>query len=166
MSISDIAFTLSKPIAETLTILEDPEFVALLEHFTRAHEARAALLARWGMEAATRTFTRLSEFIDHPETARKSAGALVRILADSKPKPISPETRLKAAAALLNSSIPGATGPGAPGSASAPRSPNSRSRAAPSTPTPDAPVSSREAVPVAKPGVVSQFEMWHALSRA
>ncbi len=79
LTLADMAFTLGLSIPELLDLTERDEFKALLERYADAHRRRAAYLADAALVAAARTFSRLAETCDKPETARKAAGALVRM---------------------------------------------------------------------------------------
>jgi hypothetical protein len=85
LTLADIAFTLSISIIEALARTEDPEFVKLLETYTAAQEKRNEALARANRATAARTFARLAEYSDKPETARKAAGDIIR-MQDAKEK--------------------------------------------------------------------------------
>ncbi len=85
LTVADIAFTLGLSIPDLLELVERDEFKALFEQYAAAHEARAAALARVGLDLAARTFLRIAQTCDKPETARKAAGALVRLRTADSP---------------------------------------------------------------------------------
>ncbi len=106
LTLADIAFTLSLSITETLARTSDPEFLKLLEIYTAAQEKRAEFLARAGRATAARTFARLAEYSDKPETARKAAADIIRMQPKNSTQQIKPETRISAVRAYIKHPTP------------------------------------------------------------
>lgn len=63
---------------ELLDLLERPDVIRALERLAQASETRAKLLARVTSDAAVSALIDLMDTTDKPETRRKAAGAILR----------------------------------------------------------------------------------------
>lgn len=106
LTLADIAFTLGLSITETLARTTEPDFLKLLETYTAAQDKRAEVLARANRATAARTFSRLAETCDKPETARKAAGEIIRMQAKSQPDRVTNEHRIAAASVFAKRPVP------------------------------------------------------------
>lgn len=87
LTIGDIALSLGVSCATLIGLTKHPRFIELLDEFEQASEERAARLARCGLDLAARTFVKVAQSADKPETARKAAGAIVRLHKDASRAP-------------------------------------------------------------------------------
>ncbi len=82
LTIADIAKSLGLTCSQLIALTKLPLFIELLDEFEEATQERAARLVRCSIDLAARTFVRIAETADKPETARKAAGAIVRMHKD------------------------------------------------------------------------------------